>query len=49
MSRTPSASRYLGIGSIPYSGMPGPPSGPASRSTSTESAVICSDGSSMRA
>ena len=37
MSLTPWASRYLGIGSIPYSGMPGPPSGPAPRSTSTES------------
>ena len=47
MSRTPSASRYLGIGSIPYSGMPGPPSGPVFRSTSTDSGVIRSEGSSM--
>ncbi len=36
------------MGSIPYSGMPGPPVGPVPRSTSTESSVICSDGSSMR-
>ncbi len=35
------------MGSIPYSGMPGPPRGPEPRSTSTLSAVMSSDGSSM--
>ena len=39
MSRTPWASSFFGIGSMPHSGMPGPPSGPASWRTSTESAV----------
>ena len=39
MSRTPCASSFLGIGSMPHSGMPGPPSGPAFCSTSTESGV----------
>ncbi len=47
MSRTPSLSRWSGIGSIPYSGIPGPPLGPALRSTSTVSAVMPSDGSLM--
>ncbi len=35
------------MGSIPYSGMPGPPSGPEPRSTSTLSAVMPSAGSLM--
>ena len=38
MSRTPCASSFFGIGSMPHSGMPGAPSGPAFCSTSTESA-----------
>ena len=37
------------MGSMPHSGMPGAPSGPASWRTSTESAVTGSAGSSMRA
>ena len=49
MSRTPCASSFFGIGSMPHSGMPGPPSGPACCSTSTESAVTGSAGSSIRA
>ena len=35
MSRTPCFSSFFGIGSMPHSGMPGPPTGPALRSTST--------------
>jgi hypothetical protein len=35
MSRTPCFSSFFGIGSMPHSGMPGPPCGPALRSTST--------------
>ena len=35
------------MGSMPYSGMPGPPFGPALRSTRTESAVTFSAGSLM--
>ena len=38
MSRTPCLSSFLGIGSMPHSGMPGPPTGPAFCSTSTWSA-----------
>ena len=49
MSRTPCASSFFGIGSMPHSGMPGPPSGPAFWSTSTESAVAGRSGSSIRA
>ncbi len=49
MSRTPVARIFFGIGSWPHSGMPGAPSGPACFSTSTESAVTGSAGSSMRA
>ena len=49
MSRTPACSSFLGIGNMPHSGMPGPPSGPACWSTSTESAVTGRSGSSMRA
>ena len=48
MSRTPSRSSFLGMGSMPHSGMPGAPIGPAPRSTSTLSAVTSSAGSSMR-
>ena len=29
MSRTPALSSFFGIGSMPHSGMPGPPFGPA--------------------
>ncbi len=32
---------------MPYSGIPGPPTGPASRSTSTESGVMPSAGASI--
>ena len=39
MSRTPCSSSFLGIGSMPHSGMPGPPRGPALRRTRTESGV----------
>ena len=39
--------QVVGIGSMPYSGMPGPPLGPALRSTSTLSAVMPSAGSLM--
>ncbi len=35
------------MGSMPYSGMPGPPLGPEPRSTSTLSAVMPRDGSLM--
>ena len=49
MSRTPAFNSFCGIGSIPHSGIPGPPSGPACCSTSTESVVTGSAGSSMRA
>ena len=49
MSRTPWASSFFGIGTWPHSGMPGPPRGPELRSTSTESALTSSAGSSMRA
>ena len=35
MSRCPSFKSALGIGIMPHSGMPGPPCGPALRSTST--------------
>ena len=45
----PARAGSFGIGSCPHSGMPGPPFGPAFRSTSTESAVIPSAGSSIRA
>ena len=40
MSRCPRLSRALGIGIMPHSGMPGPPCGPALRSTSTVSLGI---------
>ena len=49
ISRTPCSSSGLGIGSMPHSGMPGAPSGPALRRISTSSAVMPSAGSSMRA
>ena len=49
MSRTPASSSFFGIGSMPHSGIPGAPIGPASCSTSTLSAVTCRSGSSMRA
>jgi hypothetical protein len=49
MSRTPFLSSFFGIGSCPHSGMPGPPSGPAFFSTSTEFSSTVSDSSSMRA
>src|SRR6218665_3954284 len=49
MSRTPASSSFLGIGSMPHSGMPGAPTGPLSCSTSTLSGVTASSGSSMRA
>ena len=39
MSRTPAFSSFTGIGSAPHSGMPGPPCGPALRSTITWSGV----------
>ena len=39
MSRTPCFSNFFGIGSMPHSGMPGPPCGPAVWSTSTLSGV----------
>ena len=38
MSRTPCFTSFFGIGSMPHSGMPGPPFGPAFFSTSTWSA-----------
>jgi hypothetical protein len=38
MSRTPCCRSFFGIGSMPHSGMPGPPIGPALRSTMTWSA-----------
>ncbi|CAM5657191.1 hypothetical protein SALBM311S_01394 [Streptomyces alboniger] len=47
MSRTPCLSRWSGMGSIPYSGIPGPPLGPALRKTSTLSAVMPNSGSLM--
>ena len=49
MSVTPAASSFLGIGSMPHSGIPGPPCGPAFFSTSTLSAVAGRSGSSSRA
>ena len=49
MSRTPWASSFFGIGRLPHSGMPGAPTGPALRSTSTLSASTSRWGSSMRA
>ena len=39
MSRWPCFTSFFGMGSIPHSGIPGPPSGPALRSTMTWSAV----------
>ena len=39
MSRTPCFSSFFGIGRLPHSGMPGAPTGPALRSTSTLSSV----------
>ena len=39
MSRTPAFSSFFGIGSMPHSGMPGPPLGPAFLSTRTWSGV----------
>ena len=49
MSRTPSRSSLSGIGSIPYSGMPGPPLGPPPASTITESFVTSNEGELIRA
>ena len=49
MSRTPASRSRFGSGNMPHSGIPGAPSGPAFRSTSTSSAVIASAGSSSRA
>ena len=49
MSRTPSLRIFLGSGSWPHSGMPGPPCGPAFCRTSTESGVTSRSGSSIRA
>jgi hypothetical protein len=48
MSRTPAFSSFCGTGSMPHSGMPGPPCGPPDFSTSTLSAVTSSAGSSSR-
>ncbi len=48
MSVTPWASSLPGIGMLPHSGM-AIPAGPQPASTSTESAVTSSAGSSMRA
>ena len=39
MSRTPAFTSFFGIGSMPHSGMPGPPLGPAFLSTRTWSGV----------
>ena len=39
MSRTPAFTSFFGIGSMPHSGMPGPPWGPAFLSTMTWSGV----------
>ena len=39
MSRTPCFTSFFGMGSMPHSGMPGPPKGPALRSTRTVSGV----------
>src|SRR6184192_4677157 len=39
MSRTPACTNFFGIGSMPHSGMPGPPLGPAFLSTMTWSGV----------
>src|SRR6516164_622448 len=47
MSRTPCLTSFVGIGSIPHSGMPGPPCGPALRRISTWSAVTSRSGSSI--
>ena len=48
MSRTPCFSSFCGSGSMPHSGMPGPPCGPACFSTSTLSGVTSRSGSSSR-
>ena len=45
----PCRSSFFGIGSLPHSGMPGAPCGPALGSTSTESSSTSRSGSSMRA
>src|SRR5450830_689283 len=39
MSRTPCWTSFFGTGSIPHSGMPGPPSGPPFLSTSNAGSV----------
>ena len=46
MSRLPCLSSFTGIGIIPHSGMPGPPLGPALRSTITWSSVTSAFSSS---
>ena len=49
MSRMPFLSSAFGIGSMPHSGMPGPPCGPALRSTRTWSRVMSRFSSSIAA
>ena len=49
MSRCPSFTSVFGKGSIPHSGIPGPPSGPAFLSTITWSAVTPLASSSTKA
>ena len=48
MSVTPAAASLAGMGIMPHSGIPGPPTGPQPASTSTLSAVTGSAGSSTR-
>ena len=49
MSLTPCFTSFFGIGSMPHSGKPGPPSGPAFFSTSTQSASTSRSSRSIRA
>ena len=47
MSRTPACKSFFGMGSMPHSGKPGAPKGPALRKTMIESAVTGRAGSSI--
>ena len=49
MSFTPCLMSFFGMGSMPHSGKPGPPSGPAFFSTRTHVASTSSSSVSMRA
>jgi hypothetical protein len=49
MSRTPACTSFLGIGSMPHSGIPGPPCGPAFFSTMTWSGVTSRSSRSIAA